>query len=380
MISEKPSLYLKPEAYKTDVVYCQLPEGSIGNMTFARTSVATRVDKNGLVEEVATGIPRLDYTNDSCPELLLEPTRTNVCLRSEEFDNAVWTKSSVTVTANASVSPDGTKSAERIVGTGTGDGHTFQVFSGITSGDVIFSVYLKGRGVTRIRLQESAGDFTNYATLNITLTNDWTRYEIYVDKPSDSNGLRCIISDIQTSDDFYMWGGQLEQNDYSTSYIKTTTASVTRATEECNSGGDSTTFGDEGVLYAELSVLFANEGIRIISISDSTLNNRVHFFYDTLDRVSAQITVAGGLVANMFYDFNTTENHKVAVKWKLDDFALWVNGIKRDSDSLGAIPPNLDTFQFDNGIGGTEWHGKLKDIRVYKTALTDAELTELTTI
>ena len=73
MISEKPSLYLKPTAYKANVLYCQLPEGSIGNMVFARTSVATRMNKLGLVEEVATGIPRLDHVlingvAQSCPE------------------------------------------------------------------------------------------------------------------------------------------------------------------------------------------------------------------------------------------------------------------------------------------------------------------------
>lgn len=385
MISEKPSLYLIPSAYKTSVLYLQLPEGSAGNMVFARSSVATRTDKNELIAEELSNIPRLDYENDICPELLLEPTRTNLCLRSEEFDNAVWTKSSVTVTANASVSPDGTKTAERIVGTGTGDGHTLQVFSAVTSGDVIFSVYLKGRGVTRLRLQENGGDFTVYATLNITLTNDWTRYELFVDKPSDGNPIRCLISDIQIGDDFYMWGGQLEQNDYSTSYIKTTTVSVTRATETCNNGGDSDTFNSlEGVLYCEISALFDDATFRMISISDATASNGVQIRYSTTSQRIQFVYVVGGAeqASLVFLVSDVTDLHKVAVKWKVNDFALWIDGVERATEVSGSVlgADVLTQLKFDQGNNANPFFGRTKEIRVYKTALTDEELTELTTI
>ena len=82
-----PALALIPSAYKASKVYSVLPNNGDGDFTFSRTGTATRVNKDGLIETVLSDVPRLDYSDSSCPALLLEPQRTNTFLNSEPTSN-----------------------------------------------------------------------------------------------------------------------------------------------------------------------------------------------------------------------------------------------------------------------------------------------------
>ena len=100
-----PKLALIPSGYKSGTVYSILPVDGVGDFDFSREGVsgvpnATRINKDGLIESVAANVPRLDWLNSNCPSLLLEPTRTNLQINSEEFDNSFWTKSNSTITTN----------------------------------------------------------------------------------------------------------------------------------------------------------------------------------------------------------------------------------------------------------------------------------------
>jgi len=75
------SLVLTPNAYKANKLYSIIPSSGNGDMTTTRATTATRVNSSGLVENVATGIPRVDYT-DGVANILLEPQRTNRVLNS----------------------------------------------------------------------------------------------------------------------------------------------------------------------------------------------------------------------------------------------------------------------------------------------------------
>lgn len=389
MISEKPSLYLKPEAYKADVLYCQLPEGSIGNMTFARTSIATRVDKDGLVNEVATGIPRLDYplingVAQSCPDLLLEPTRTNICLRSEEFDNVSWVDNSqMTVTSNINVSPDGTKTADKIVyADNATDGTVTQNITVADATDYELSIWMKGRvGGEKVRIDFSSTTAGTNGTER-TLTTEWVRYteNLLSDATARGFSIRCLTS--SGNQTFYVWGAQMELSDYRTTYIKTTTVSVTRATEELNTGGDSTTFNSaEGVLYCEISALFDDLTRRVISISDGTNDNTFYISYDTTtNQVTAFVNVGAVPQATINSTQTITDVLKIAFKYKVNDFALWINGVEVGTDTSGSVPSasTIDVFDIQRGDTANKFYGKIKDARVYKTALDDNSLKELT--
>jgi hypothetical protein len=80
-----PKLVLLPYRYKSSVAYSVIPEDGSGDWTVDRNSIATRVNSDGLIEEVATDVIRIDYSNGGCPALLLEPQRTNLVEYSEEF-------------------------------------------------------------------------------------------------------------------------------------------------------------------------------------------------------------------------------------------------------------------------------------------------------
>ena len=79
---------------------------------FARASIGTRVNKDGLIETMGQDIARIDYTDSADGVLLLEPASTNLVTYSEEFSNSIWIKSNASITANQIVSPDGTLNAD----------------------------------------------------------------------------------------------------------------------------------------------------------------------------------------------------------------------------------------------------------------------------
>ena len=142
-----PSLANIPAVYGATAMVSQLPTDGVGDFTVARTDspdgCATRVNSAGLIESVASNVPRLDYLNNSCPVWLCEPSTTNLISYSEEFDNVAWSKTNASVTADAIISPDGTQNADKIVENTSLGVH--RVFESITVAIAThtFSVFLK---------------------------------------------------------------------------------------------------------------------------------------------------------------------------------------------------------------------------------------------
>jgi hypothetical protein len=114
----KASFLVTPNGYKASKLYAAIPTNGDGDMTVTRATTATRVDENDLVSSVASNVPRIDYTGGGCPSILLEPQRTNIVLRSEEFDNVSFVKNLSSVTPNNTTAPDGTLTADTWTGNG----------------------------------------------------------------------------------------------------------------------------------------------------------------------------------------------------------------------------------------------------------------------
>lgn len=140
---------------------------------------------------------------------------SNLIRKHKDFDDSIWSKGSTIVKENTVAAPDGSLTADHISGSGEQDGYILQAISN-KEGEFSWSVWLKGTGTTRLRLQEEGGDYTNYETLNITLTPEWEKYTLVCAKENDNHGIRGVISGIQTSDSFYLWEAELiftSQND-----------------------------------------------------------------------------------------------------------------------------------------------------------------------
>ena len=337
------------------------------------------VDNVSVVEVNRDNLARIDYLDDAAGVLLTEPQRSNLITYSEDFSNASWTKQTgITPTYNTTetLSPDGSYNATKFVGNGS-SGVYVQATS--LTGVITRSVYLKS--VTGTTTATFKDPYTSAITpISLTITNEWQRFEMIGDNGSSVQGL--WIDDIP-SDGLYMWGSQLEEGSYPTSYIPTEGVAATRLADVVTNAGDVNNFNsEEGVLFAEINFGQAHSSSRYIALSDGTNGNRV------IMGVSANVTATlttfvssgGSTQANMSFPINLSENHKVALKYKENDFSLWIDGVRVFSDNSGLTPIGLDTLRFSQGDLNNNFYGKTKNIQVFDTALSDAELITLTTI
>jgi len=175
----------------------------------------------------------------------------------------------------------------------------------------------------------------------------------------------------------------LELGSYETSYIKTTTATVTRNADVCDSAGTSADFNDsEGVLYAEISALGEDTNYELISISDGTNDIHIDLGFNNTKTESYKQAKFGG--DNLFGDLtdpiaDQTTPNKMAIKYKSGDSCFYVNGFKIDSSSTAFTPTSsFNELKFSYFTGGDKFYGKTKEVAVFKEALTDSELEALT--
>ncbi len=408
-----------PSGYKagtTDNLYSVLPANGNGDFNATRGSSATRVNKDGLIESVATNVPRLDYPLTSgvvqdCPALLLEPSRTNDIQRTEEFDNSYWTKYDTSVSANQIVSPDGSVTADKLIeDTGTSNhmiGRSFSFTSGTT---YAVSVFVKEngrdleiaagnpntwRGSAKYNLSTGSVQSTTYGTASIeNFGNGWYRCVLVGEAiaTSSTNLLFKLVSGTNTSytgdgsSGVYLWGAQREIGSYQTSYISWDgSGSTTRSADVCNGSGTSAEFNDsEGVLFAEIAALADDGTSRRITITDNS-SSYINIVSLELDESTNTLKGfvsdnSGNLTTVSTTNLNQDENNKIALKYNSASTNLYVNGSEVDSVSSTNLPTGLIKLDFDSGrsdeIQG--FYGRVKQVMTFKTALSDSELETLT--
>ena len=394
-LANDANLLLIPSGYKSGKVYSQFPPSGDGDFTFSRNSTATRINQAGVIETVGINVPRLDYSSGKCPDLLLEPQRTNNILNSESLSNASWMKynsglgTAPIITDNYAISPSGEMNASRLqmsLGGGTTSSDRVFVRQLLTSQtNYYFSVYLKSTNGAEQKLNWHFGsdDFL------ITVTDEWQRFELNRNSSSTvwgGLGLRGNLVNtlgIDDSVDILVYGFQVEQGNYHTSIIPTSGSAVTRNADVCNGAGNSNLFNTEGVIYAELS----KDGINPtsysgLSLSNGGLSERIEIRYvPNSNTIQIVVRVGGSAVVVLSHAITNIKNkHKIAIQFKKDDFAFWVNGTKVGTDTSGNVPSGLSEFAFDDGGGANIFTGNVYNIRIYNNLLSDAELTELTTL
>jgi hypothetical protein len=352
---------------------------------FTRASSATRVNKQGLIETVPSGKPRIDFTDNTSGHLLLEPSRKNDIT---DYTGASFSAfNGATITANDSNSPDGSSNATLMTTTGGANELIQQASITILSGQsYTVSGYFKLKSGTLSDpdnafkgLDGLNGGGVTGSTFNSTLTSEWQRLSFTVTSSTTSGRVQIKCEDAA---EILVWGLQVEQGSYATSYIPTEGSSVTRVAEVANGAGNSTVFNDsEGVLYVEISAL-ANDGTsRRISISagNSNNDNLVSLIYGTSNKISPSIYSNGNFQMGGDYTLSDqTQKIKVALKYSLNDAALWVNGVEVLTDDIVTTPIGLNQIKFEYGNGSNDFYGKVKNLKVYNTALTDTELQNLT--
>jgi hypothetical protein len=348
--------------------------------------------------------PRFDYDPVTLAPrgLLIEEQRTNLLLRSEEFDNASWFKDSAgtgiapVVTANAAIAPDGTMSADRVdfnrgAGNGLGDSSTLvQSASVANSTQHAASIWIAAATSGDVGKQIALRTVGNSAFAVVTLTAEFQRVVRVETSTSTSGSFQIVSRGTITADNqvsVLIWGAQLEAGSFASSYIPTVAAQVTRTADVAaiNAPNFAPWYRqDEGTFVAEFAspVGAAANNPRILTASDQTVNNRIRAF---LGNTNTTVQVNSGNVLQATLNNTPTTLYgvvnKLALAVKASDFAASINGGAVATVASGTVPSGINRLDIGSDIvgqGSSQINGHIRSIRYYPVRLSNAQLQALT--
>lgn len=355
----------------TLIVYgAQVELGEVATSYIPTTTAAVSVGP-------VANVPRLDYLGSTCPRLLLEPQRTNLVTYSEQFNNAAWDKSNITVTANAAISPDGYTNADLLNITSVSN-YIDQAGTIVSGSTYTVSCYVKSAvsSSQTFRLYGNA----NKSSSAFTATQVWQRFThtFTADSTAMSTG---IVSSALVQ--LYVYGFQLEAGAYATSYIPTLAASATRGADACSKTGISSLIGQtEGVLFYDF-VWNGNPtalGDYPVIIYGGSYNDFLGL--STYGSAPSFYSYVGGsnVVAINGSTMVVGQRYKMAMAYKLNDYAFYVNGTQVGVDTSAGIPASMANVRTDNPFSGRVASTGVNQAILFKTRLTNAELAQLTAL
>ena len=326
--------------------------------------------------ETRLNIPRLDYSNGTCPSLLVEPQRTNLIFPS---NGSASNSFGGVFTSNAATSPQGINNA-----------FSFDVNNGAAGGVILttinstqqltFSIYLKGSvNGQKVRFYTD----NNQIIQTYTLTTEWVRYTSTF---TSISGLQSVYLLVGTyfvpaeNDLFYGYGAQLEAGSYATSYIPTTSASVTRNADVISKTGISSLIGQtEGTIFIDANISVRDTTRVLVDMQDGT-NNDVFQFVLGGNTLTINIFDSGTLQASLNGGY-CLGNKKIALGYKANDFVLYIDGVQVASDTSGSVPTaSLIALGYLYIASGYELGDSINAAALWKTRLTNTQLAALTSL
>ena len=398
--------------------YKSLTDRVSGNnlITFTRASSGTYVDSDGLIKTAVTDAPRFDHdpvTGESLG-LLIEEGRTNLLEYSERFDQSAWTNNDSTETANVIVSPDGTQNGYKLIENTANAWHGISQTSSLTSGVTYtgsFFVKKAENSVVQILFSSSTHGTSAYANFDIdngtlgstsggvasivNYTNGWYRISFRSTALTTANGgaLLAMVPFLTSyrvasyvgngSSGVYLWGAQVEEGSFPTSYIPTTTSTVTRSPDIATIEG--TNFSSwynqsEGTVFVK--VLDAAYGqADSFEISNGNVNNRRTIRID-VNASKVKRTIAGAGSTSQQSSGTNYTGYPVSFKAAAtDNFKFFVDGVSGSAGDANALPTNMT--QLSIGFRGTQsseyLNGHIARLAYFPVRKTDQELIDLTT-
>lgn len=409
---ESASLVVTPNGTKASKLYAIKPTDGSGDLTVTRATTARRYNSAGLIESVASNVPRLDYLNSTCPSVLVEPQRTNVQTYSEDFSNAVYIKVGATVNTNTTVAPDGTTTADKLVEDTSTGLHTAVILAQQpTLADYTVSMFVKADGRSKFQIAEgfSVGGNVVFDLNAVTATNTapakngtienygngWYRCSATWPNLTGVNTqiLLNILNDAGSAaytgngtSGVILWGADIELGSASTSYIPTTTAAVTRNADVISKTSVSSLIGQtEGTIYAEIKVskLLGTASRYIFHLSDGTANNRIYMAFSGSSSNILRARIFNGGTLQCSIDSSTisaTGTYKLALAYKNNDIVFYINGVQIGTDTSATIPTCSRVDLGHNYAGASQFNDSINNANVWKTRLSNSELATLTTL
>ena len=418
------SLVLTPNAYKVNKMYSIIPSSGSGDLAFTRATSATisstRTNNSGVVENVANGVPRLDYSNSlTAPSWLLEPQRTNLATNSETFTGYGLFGSSLSSVALTNPS----NGANSVLLEENTDNSAHFIFSPTVINYTVDNYYTnsifvkKGNGanapdIVQLSFSSIAFGSSKYANFNIvtgvitaqvggtatiiSLPNGWYRItfsaQCTVTTPNASGvtlfftnnnatATRAPIYIGNVNSNVFVWGGQLEAGSYATSYIPTTTSTVTRNQDimsKTNLYTNNFITSAGGTWFVELDNNFSlirdafGYGLFLNTLNTSTGNGFNFRNGSANTRLRINKTISG--VDTELY-ITLTDSFKVAIKWNGATADVFVNGVK----VVTSTAFTTTAMEFLN-TQNNDVPKYIKSMILFPTPLTDAECISLTTL
>ena len=409
---------------RTTTAPASFPVASIADFTVSRNTTATRVNSSGLIESVASGVPRIDWLGQSCPGLLVEPSGQNLCLQSTDTTTS-WslganltsgaidvigvTGNNITVAAsgsnigdaagsnrmttiNATLTSGSTytisflvkKTGAHTIGgffantsgaTQTAFGSGFDVSGSFSSGSLIASSPI----TNRIRRVEQWGTdvYRCSETFTMTATNVLTVLRL---------GPTVSVTSLTNSAVGTQLGfaaPQIELGASPTSFIPTTSGAVSRAADVISASGAlvSGLIGQtEGTIYVEFNVAPVSAEGYVVRVGTASFNNTIAITRTSSNNVTVLVRSNG---ANTFTpaSFNAGLGMvKVAVAYANANFAFYVNGTQISTSSAAlSFTESLAAIRLGSFSDSTAFlNDRIRPVALYTTRLTDAQLAELT--
>ena len=373
-------------------------------ITFTRASTGTYVGSDGLIKSATTNEARFDHnpTTGESLGLLVEEARTNLLLYSEDLSVATsWTVSSATVTPNNATAPDNTLTADTVTATGTA--LVFQsIIKTLTAITYTGSIFVKGtvtafsvtiddgntvnRGRVIFNLatgtktsEANEGSFTATTGTITPFPNGWYRVTITTTTNSSTLAarLRPFWTGAGTSIDF--WGAQLEAGAFATSYIPTTTATVTRAADVASITGSNFSFYNqtEGTLFASYAERAFSVAHQIATVSNGTSAERISLALNASNTLDVAVISGGTDTFAGNTPTLTAQQYQIGFGYKADDSGVSANGSAITVDSAVTLPT---VSQLDIGVRGSSQilNSTIKRLTYWPTRLANPTLQSIT--
>jgi hypothetical protein len=390
------------------------------DFTVDRDTVKYVLNSSGDIASVAIDTPAIEYNTDGTYKgLLVEPASTNICKQSENI-STTWAPNDATPTQSTEETPDGDTSSKfiKLADNNTGGGakgyvQVYQTLTVAANTKYTASVFFKADQLSfaQLLIQDYDGGTDAYQYFNLSTgakgtavnlndskieayPNGWYRCSVTWTQGAADTSFTFVILvadsisnnyvDLDGTSSIFVWGAQVEASPIATSYIPTTTASVTRNKDDISLTGASDLIGQsEGTLYVEVDWRFATADLqRYLSISDGTESNRIMIYKTGSDELR-MFASADGVTATEQGQTCTAYSgiQKIAFAYKTNDFKLYRNGssISTDTDgSLAALAMLTDIDLGQSYQAGQQANMHIRAAALYKTRLTNDQLADLT--
>jgi len=382
-----------PSAYKAGTAYVPIPNTAAGDYDFARDSVATRVNENGVIEEMAKDVPRIDYSDGGCPVLLLDGESTNHVQYSYDFTNPYWVKRGGSSAIQNLISPRGINEACSITFamSSSDDIYRTNILSS-GSNNIALSMWIKNttNSLKKIKINNAQSPSSGDWRVDLSMiSNEWTRIDknhesVTVVIPiADTSGFGIQFQSLIASEfvTIGVWGVQAEVSENTSSYISTNGSTATRNADVC--GNSQQVYNPNSLVWklnmAALSDTQSNND-DVITINNTTANS-IRLGYTNENEARFSIASNSSYIGQYYLNVNSSSSYNdFSIKSTSDNFFIKVNGILVNVNTL-TKPLSLERKDYHDGNNSFPFKGKIQSDIVSEDLTTfDSTVTSIAEI